>query len=199
MSDRYQDICHSTISLSWCFFFFFIHAAADNKSQHLNPTVTMSAAHHKFSDKLCRQTSCSDLWLLCLRVQRCKIYTQKCAEGSVRFVYRCGSLCTCVYTGLIQGGINAIHYLTVLRAAQSMAFSVAADELPHLTRCIIQTCRRATLTFQIPKETYCQKYYFWKNEPFYAKDLSYYLISVCFVFKKPNVLVGWFSRTWYNS
>lgn len=48
-------------------------------------------------------------------------------------------------TGLIQRGINPIHYLAQLGAAQSMALSVAADELPSPTRCIIQACRRAGL------------------------------------------------------
>lgn len=71
------------------------------------------------------------------------------------WVGACVHVCTRPSTSLIQRGINPIHYLAGLRAAQSMALSVAADELPSLTRCIIQTCRRARLclAFQSTKET----------------------------------------------
>lgn len=77
------------------------------------------------------------------------------------WVHVCTHTHTCLSTSLIQRGINPIHYLAGLRAAQSMALSVAADELPFLTRCIIQTCRRARgcLAFQSIRETEGQKFY----------------------------------------
>lgn len=109
----------------------------------------------------------------CRRSVRVQVWLRACVRVWLRAGVRvhvwlrvcgCGRACGCVVAGvrvclslsLIQKGINPIHYLAELRAAQSMALSVAADELPFLTRCIIQTCRRAKicLAFQSTKETW---------------------------------------------
>ena len=101
---------------------------------------------------------------MCVGIWMCEMHTDMCREHYCNLcvcangcvcVCVCVSVCTRLGTSLIQRGINPIHYLAGLRAAQSMALSVAADELPSLTRCIIQTCRRARLclAFQSTRQT----------------------------------------------
>lgn len=122
----------------------------------------MCAAQTNIVHKVCGDVMCS-----CMIVYN----THRCARSPSAMcvcacVGACVLECTRLSTSLIQRGINPIHYLAGLRAAQSMALSVAADELPSLTRCIIQTCRRARLclAFQSTKETEGQKFYLRETE-----------------------------------
>lgn len=75
-------------------------------------------------------------------------YTQMCRHNYCNIFRFFLAVCVCIHesTSPIHRGINPIHYLAELRAAQSIGLSVAADELPALTRCIIQTCRTARLS-----------------------------------------------------
>ena len=149
MSDKCPDIYQSTISLS-CFslsmqLLTINHCIWSQLSQCLQNVTQVF--------RQVRSACCVDKhhvmyrWMLCVGAQLWKVHTQMCKEHY--YLYGCVAVfvrvCTHACTSLIQRGINPIHYLAGLRAAQSMALSVAADELPSLTRCIIQTCRRARL------------------------------------------------------
>lgn len=150
-------------------------------SHKFSNTLSVCVVHKRCAQWL--QCMCG-MW--CVGAWLCKMRTDRCREHYCNLCVRvclgaCVHVCTRLSASLIQRGINPIHYLAGLRAAQSMALSVAADELPSLTRCIIQTCRRARLclAFQSTKETWGQHFYLRQTEKTVSTTLKVCPQHIC--------------------
>lgn len=149
MPDKCPDIYQSTIFLS-CFFpkpcscWQYINCLWSQLSKCL---LNVTHVFRQVDSSCCADKYCalSHMWIWCVGAWLRTIHTDVQGAPPIICIGVWVHVCTHLSTSLIQRGINPIHYLAGRGAAQSMALSEAADELPSLTRCIIQTCHRPSL------------------------------------------------------